>query len=462
MSRIIALAHTHARVASRRPAAALPFLLSLVLGTILCVASLLALTGCTNLGEFDEGAVIRQAEQYYAQKYDSNATVTDLWEDRSYQLFGYRSHGQAFCTMSDGATVLVDFEEGVVGDNHQQDEIVSAYEWKYREVLDLGKTRLEDAGYTVSLVLINGFSPSDTGFLDDCISTETWHRNEDAEEESGSFFYTRYSGDERFFEEEASRISLGFPLIEFEVAGADAAYEEGFPTGAPEKPGWADPIDEACRSLLPLTDGEPETSVKVFQSGWRGRAIEENGESGLLGELSPYDHESPTGNWLIVDWISLGKGIYITSHEDGVRLREGDVTLTPVEAPFTFDELKANGSLEERKHRSYRPEAFETYELEVSSGFFASLPEHIRDKGWFSVKVAYDNAGPETGLTQMGITPSALEPSLYTIKNNPAAEDAENEPPFEVNAMRTSTLYNGYQFLTCAVSNDEPLLVARM
>ena len=462
MSRIIAFARTRSRVAPRRSAAAVPPLFSLVFGTFLCVAALLALTGCTNLGEFDERAVIRQAEQYYAQKYDSDATVSDLWEDRSYQLFGYRSHGQAFCTMSDGATVLVDFEEGVVGDNHQQDEIVSAYEWKYREALDLGRTRLEDAGYTVSLVLINGHSPSDTGFLDGCISTETWCKNEDAGEESGSFFYTRYTGDERFFEEEASRVSLGFPVVEFEVAGVDAAYEEGFPTDAPEEPGWVDPIDEACRSLLPLTDGEPETSAKVFQSGWCGRAIEENGESGLLGELSPYDHESPAGNWLIVEWLCLGKGVYITSHEDGVRLREGDVMLTSAEAPFTFDELKASGRLKERKQRSYHPEAFEAYELEVSSDFFASLPEHIRDKGWFSVKVAYDNTDPETGLAQMGIAPSALEPSLYTIKDNPAAEHAEDEPPFEVNAMRTSTLYNGYQFLTCAVSDGESLLFARM
>lgn len=462
MSRIIAFARTRSRVAPRRSAAAVPPLFSLVFGTFLCVAALLALTGCTDLGEFDEGTVIRQAEQYYAQKYDSNATVTDLWEDRSYQLFGYRSHGQAFCTMSDGATVLVDFEEGVVGDNHQQDEIVSAYEWKYREALDLGRTRLEDAGYTVSLVLINGHSPSDTGFLDGCISTETWCKNEDAGEESGSFFYTRYTGDERFFEEEASRVSLGFPVVEFEVAGVDAAYEEGFPTDAPEEPGWVDPIDEACRSLLPLTDGEPETSVKVFQSGWRGRSIEDNGESGLLGELSPFDHESNTGNWLIVDWIPLGKGIYVTSREDGVRLREGNVTLTSAKASFTFDELKASGSLEGQKHRSYHPEAFEIYELTASSDFFASLPEHIQDKGWFSVKVAYDNTDPETGLAQAGITPSALEPSLYTIGDNPAAENEEGESPFEVNAMRASTLYNGYQFLPLALHRDQPTLLARM
>ena len=462
MSRIIALAHSRLRAATFRAGAAPSPVLSLLFGMLLCIAALLALTGCSNLGEFDESAVIRQAEQYYTQKYNSNATVTDLWEDRSYQLFGYRSHGQAFCTMSDGATVLVDFEEGVVGDNHQQDEIVSAYEWEYREALDLGRARLEDAGYTVSLVLINGLSPSDTGFLDGCISPETWRKNEDADEESGSFFYARYTGDDRFFEQEAARVRLSTPVVAFEISGVDAAYDRGFPTGVPERPGWVDPIDEACRSLLPLTDGEPETSVKVFQLGWRGRSIEENGESGLLGELSPFDHESDTGNWLIVDWIPLGKGIYVTSREDGVRLREGNVTLTSAKASFTFDELKASGSLEGQKHRSYHPEAFEIYELTAFSDFFASLPEHIQDKGWFSVKVAYDNTDPETGLAQAGITPSALEPSLYTIGDNPAAENEEGESPFEVNAMRASTLYNGYQFLPLALHRDQPTLLARM
>ena len=84
---------------------------------LLAIVTVLALGSCGNLGEFDEGEVARQAEQYYAEKYGDNAHVVDVWEDRSYSLFGYRSSGRAFCTMSDGQTVLVDFEDGVVGDN---------------------------------------------------------------------------------------------------------------------------------------------------------------------------------------------------------------------------------------------------------------------------------------------------------------------------------------------------------
>lgn len=46
--------------------------------------------------------------------------------------------------MEDGACVLVDFEEGVVGDNRQQDEIVAAYEDRFRDALMRGKQGLEN------------------------------------------------------------------------------------------------------------------------------------------------------------------------------------------------------------------------------------------------------------------------------------------------------------------------------
>ena len=93
---------------SRRPLA-----LFVACALLACtVAAVLA--GCSNLGEFNESAVARQAESYYADKYGERVKVADLWEDRSYQLFGYRSSGQAFCTMEDGACVLVDFEEGAL------------------------------------------------------------------------------------------------------------------------------------------------------------------------------------------------------------------------------------------------------------------------------------------------------------------------------------------------------------
>ena len=283
------------------------------------LALALALSGCGNLGKFDEAAVTRQAEQYYAEKYGTSAQVVDVWEDRSYSLFAYYSLDRAFCTMDDGSTVLVDFEQGVLGDNRQQDEIAAAYEQRFREELAVGRKRLEDAGYTVSLVLISGSSPADDGFLADTISIQEWQRNDEAEPETGSFFLARYTGDDRFFEEEASRVSLGTPRIEIEVSGPDADYANAFPTNVPEKPAWADPVEETCRALLPLTDGKPTAEVFVYQSGYRDRAVADDAECGKLGELSPYGKTGDVGSWLIVDWVDLGKGVHITSNEPGVR-----------------------------------------------------------------------------------------------------------------------------------------------
>ena len=461
MPRTSAPMSTRTGAVTRRYRRASSPLLPLVLCALIG-AALFALTGCSNLGEFNEGAIIDQAERYFAQKYGTHTRVVDLWEDRSYQLFGYRSGGRAFCTMEDGTTVLVDFEEGPLGDNREQDEIIAAYEQRFREALAAGEAHLERAGYAVSLFLINGMPYAEEGFFDGRISQETWQRNEDADEESASFFYAPYTDDERFFEREASRVSLGIPAITLEISGADANYAAGFPTNVPEEPGWVTLIDETCQSLLSLTNGNPETKVAVYQTGGYASATDENAESGLLGELSPFDHVDGAGNWLIVDWIPLGKGVYLTSREPGVRLHEGDMALTEVEGLYTFEGLTEDGSLEAREARAFYPEVFETYQLDVSSNLFASLPAHVQDKGWFGVRVAYDNKDPETGLAQAGITPSELEPSLYTIEDNPAAKDSEDEPPLEIAGMRTTTLENGFQFVNGTMHGDTPMLFIRV
>lgn len=447
----------------------------LIVCMLFIIASMFALTGCSNLGEFDQDAVVQQAERYYESKYDAHVEVADVWEDRSYQLFGYRSSGRAFCTMEDGNTVLVDFEEGVLGDNRQQHEIVAAYEEQLREAIQDATQGLEDAGYTVSLVFINSRSPEADGFLEGQISTYTWQKNDDSPEESGSFFFARYTGSNRFFEQEAPRVSLGTPSIDIEISGRDAAYEHGFPMNVPARPSWVDPIDEACATLLPLTDNEPDVRVTVYQEGYRNYTRMEDEPVGVLGELSPFDNMEPTGNWLIVDWIPLGKGVYITSDEPGMRLREGDVMLAEGEGAFSLEELVESGRLDERESRSYHPEAFATYQLEIKEDLFASAPVDVQEKGWFDVNIAYDNTDPTAGLAQLGVVAEELAPSLYTVKINPVSENPEDSedssgdattpddvPPLDVGIMRTSTLENGFQYTSTALDESEPLLLARV
>ena len=446
---------------------------------LLAMVTVLALVGCGNLGEFDEEGVARQAERYYAEKYGDDARVVDVWEDRSYALFGYRSSGQAFCTMSDGQTVLVDFEDGVVGDNRQQDEITAAYEQRFREELEGCCERLGDAGCDVASVWVNGVPLEEDGFFEGCISTHYWpedpagEKNGEVEttvEQRASFFCVRYTGDDSFFEQEASRVNLGVPHVEIELSGADADYAHGFPTDVPETPAWVAPIDEACRALLPLTDGDTETRVVVYQAGCCNEAFEDadsavpsDAENGKLGELSPFD-DSDTGagdigSWLIVEWVPVGKGVYVTSDDCGVRLRAGDVTLETVESPVSLEELRESGSLERFDGREFAPAAFEAYSLVVAPDLFARLPESVRDKGWFDVRLAYDNQDPQTGLAELGVTPGDLAPTLYLVEKNAATE---GEPPYEVIAMRAETLANGYQYSEPELFADEPLLLVRM
>ena len=384
--------------------------------------------------------------------------------------------------MSDGQTVLVDFEDGVVGDNRQQDEITAAYEQRFREELAGCRERLKDAGCDVASVWVNGVPLEEDGFFAGCISTYYWpedpagEKNGEVEttaEQGASFFYARYAGDDSFFEQEAPRVSLGVPYVEIELSGADADYADGFPTDVPETPAWVAPIDEACRALLPLTDGETETRVVVYQAGCCNEAFEDadsavpsDAENGKLGELSPFG-DSDTGagdigSWLIVEWVPVGKGIYVTSDDCGVRLRAGDVTLETVESPVSLEELRESGSLERFDGREFAPAAFEAYSLAAAPDLFARLPESVRDKGWFDVRLAYDNQDPQTGLAELGVTPGGLAPTLYRLEKNPAAEDVDSAPPYEVIAMRTETLANGCQYSEPELFADEPLLFVRM
>lgn len=436
--------------------------LSAICALLVC-ATLFALTGCGNLGEFNERSVIRQAEQYYAGKYQSDATVISTWEDRAYNLFGYNSLGRVFCTMSDGNTVLVDFEEGaVIGDNRQEDEIVEAYERKFGELVESGKQQLEAAGYSVPLTLVNGMSHSDGGFFDERISFYEWCKAEGSYEKTGSFFHTRYTGDEHFFRDEAPYVDLDVPSVEFEISGKAAQYEDAFPTNVPEKPAWTVPLDMMYRSLQTLTNGRATAEVTVYQAGYRQHAIEDDAQCGLLGEKSPFGGAGSAGAWLIVDWVPIGKGVYITSDEHGVRLQNGDVTLKKTLDPFSYEELEENGSLPQSDVRELNPTVFETYQVKAADSVFASAPEDVQEKGWFDVKIAYDNTDPDTGLAKLDVTPTELEPCLYRIEENAAAQDGEDEPPLEVTGMRTTTLDNGFQYCTPVLYDDEATLFVRM
>ena len=65
-------------------------------------------------------------------------------------------------------------------------------------------------------------------------------------------------------------------------------------------------------------------------------------------------------------------------------------------------------------------------------------------------------------LLELGVTPGGLAPTLYEVEKNPAVEDVDDAPPYEVIAMRTETLANGYQYSEPELFADAPTLLVRM
>ena len=133
-----------------------------------------------------------------------------------------------------------------------------------------------------------------------------------------------------------------------------------------------------------------------------------------------------------------------------------------MESPVSLEELQESGSLERFDKREFAPAAFEAYSLAVAPDLFARLPESVRDNGWFDIRLAYDNQDPQTGLAELGVTPGDLAPTLYQVEKNPAAEDVDDAPPYEVIAMRAETLANGFQYSEPELYADAPTLLVRM
>ena len=145
-----------------------------------------------------------------------------------------------------------------------------------------------------------------------------------------------------------------------------------------------------------------------------------------------------------------------------MRLHPGDVTLEETAATYTFDDLVEKSNLTNNDVRAYDPAVFETYELAPAEDLFATLPASVQDKGWLSVRIAYDNTDSETGLAGLGVTPGTLTPSLYSVEENPAIEDFPEGPELAIGWMRETTLANGYQHRRGTLYRDEPIRLVRL
>ena len=474
------------------------------LSTLVLSALLIALlSACADdIGRFDENEVAAQATTHMKDKYGLDVSVLNTWEDKTYSLFSYTSLDRVFCEMSDGTQVIVPIgekrDEPIV-DNKQSKEICDeVYDSALQEILDSGQTELANAGYTVSAIYINGFSP-DAFDSYDYISLYDWESQEgsferseeDASEASQSqasseeeldnpieedatretpFFHSYYNGDRAaFLQSEAQLVDLGVLQIQFVISGPDADYTNGIPINASPNPRWTSTLERVGYSISELCSNRFYGYISAYQTGYVVEGVNAGGasypddSSGFLGELT-YNRDSH--DWLIVNWVNLGHGIWITSDEEGVSLEQGDVDLVVDTAP-NYTDLNPEGVFVSDYPRSFDSNALECYSLSLADKKSAEIIRRNSDsrRDWISARIAYDNTDPACGLPS-GTAIADLSPSLYLIEieevNEGEGSSQQNpEEKYSLSGMARQTMANGWQQARCVLYVDKPTTYVR-
>lgn len=467
------------------------------LGVIaILLAPLAVASGCGgDTGRFDEGEVSAQAVSHMAEKYGGDYDVVALWEDKSYSLFSYSSFDRVFCEMSDGTQVIVPIGENAgepLLDNKQSYEICEeVYDAAIAEAVESGVDELEGRGYSVSGALVNGLSP-EAFDSSRCVSRFDWESPEDAEGEAAEpgsaegidrdsiagslerydreveketpFFHAKYEGDAAaFLEAESAVVDLSNIDVEYAIAGPDADYQDGVPVDAPTVPAWEEPLDGVADSLSGLCANRYFGDVAVYQAQ-DGGGFAFDGDSRLLGELRCL---GDSRSWLVVDWLYLGKGVWATSDEHGVRLEDGDLSLA-VEDGADHAAADLEGYFRSDYPRAFDQAAFERYSISLDEGKakeIARQDEDIEKYRWFSARIAYDNGDPACGLPE-GVAVSSLSPSLYQAEleepDSAGPEAGREDPVYDFSGLNVEPMSNGWQCGRLVVRLDEPASYFRM
>lgn len=464
---------------------------SILIMLALGMLALLGSTGCkSDVGNFSEEKVKAEAISYMQEKYGIDLSVDSLEEDKAYSLFSYYSLDRVFCKMSDGTQVIVpigDREGEPIVDNKQSRQIcVEVYDEALRDIIAAGETELQNAGYGVDGILINGYSPEEFHSFDyfslyqwtdsstssnvnaqpeyghsATAATSESHTADDGQTEvlhETPFFHTKYEGDDAsFIQSEASLVDFGSLEIVFEIEGPDASYNDGVPIGAPYTPRWSGVFENLGSSISVLCDGRLYGSIEVYQAGFSaGEHLSQtsnyqNDTSSLLGILS---YRQDEGKWLIVDWVYLGYGIWIASDEPDVRLSEEDVRLKEQFAP-KYTEINPESLFREDFPRAFDSKVLKGYAISITDEKIAEIKDSITDSSatWISARIAYDNCDPACAFSE-GTVVTELSPSLYSIEENSLggfsnADANVHEPRFSLTPLSETTMANGWQSGQC-------------
>lgn len=410
-------------------------------------SALFFFAGCGNLGEFDDRQVAAQASSHMEQKYGERLDVIAMWEDRSYQLFGYSSCDRVFCEMSDGTQVVVPIKENEgdpIVDNRQAEEIVDeVYEPAIAKAVKDGAAALDASGYDVSGAYINGFLP-DLCDLSDNVSVREWEGRTEGE---SPFFHARYDGDaEAFIEAERETAYFGSLEIHYDITGEDADYENGFPTDVPTTPSWTDEAEGVAADLRGICGDAIYTEISLYQEGYKagsdaalavGTELDDD-RAGLLGTLLCLRGGD---EWKIIDWIPLGHGVWATSDEEGIRLEDGDLMLATASG-IGYGEISPETTLHDDYPRTFSEAAFECYEISLSDEKRREIEAAGGDAAeyrWFNALIAYDNSDPACAFPD-GVAIDEMSPSIYALdkviyEEEPVSDEAGANGADELRAL---------------------------
>ena len=361
------------------------FKIAMIIGaSAIFIASLILMSGCSDIGHYDAGKIAEIAKSYYNDKYGTHEDVTAVHQEISYDgLFGYHQTGTYYCTMSDGKSVEYDEDDSACMDNRQQAEIAKAMGADIARALRAFEDGLDSAGYTWNWNGIDGASTEERAYRlannlvhvyfdmsDPKDPKSTWEKtNADASnvDFQASYFATRYDGDiNAFLAQEFSNDRSGsFPTSVLYLAGDDIPDTTVFKYS--QSPKWYELAEEFLSWYTKRYNGNG--TMDFVSNNMHNVSID-------YARIGTCSFGQGKLSWSLEKWEEMSDGICFSP---GIYEKEG----------LAFELVESDVDLE----RYRLLEAFPA-DVNISNAKAMEIVVHGAEKGsdikWAGVRIGYD------------------------------------------------------------------------
>ena len=404
--------------------------------SVICFASLILMSACSEVERYDADEIAAVVKSYYNDKYGINEDVTVVHQELSYSgLFGPRSTGEYYCTMTDGQSVKYDRDASSCKDNRQQTEITKEMCKDILKSLRTFESGLDDAGYTWSWDGIDGTSTEERAYriaeniahvyFDTSNSNGSWvgttKDSEDADFQT-AYFATRYDGNlDEFLSREFSGDCAGFfPVSTLSLDGGDIPDTTVFDCS--QSPKWHDLADEFFSAYAKRYNG---SGIIYFENAG---ILDVPREYARLGTCSL---EKEGLSWNLIKWEKVGDGIWLTpkGYDEG----DIDITLELVEvSDFDLEKYQRMGAISASEDIA-GAKVMEVVAHGATSGY---------DVKWASARVGYDPTKYEIKSVQREAL-EEFEQNKFGTSNSNANGNKKLEPVY----VRHADVGGGYGLL---------------